>query len=70
MQKGPKAAKFGVTAGFTTIVMLPLPHEPEVGVKVYTVVPEVAVLMVDGFHVPLIPLVDVAGRIAGEAPTQ
>ena len=70
MQKGPKAAKFGVTAGFTTMVMLPLPHEPEVGVNVYTVLPAVVVLMVDGFHVPLIALVEFAGRIPGESPTQ
>ena len=70
MQKGPKAAKVGVVAVFTTMVMLPFPHEPEVGVNVYTVLPEVAVLMVDGLQVPLIPLVEVAGRIAGVSPTQ
>ena len=45
----------------TDIVMV-LPHCPAVGVKVYVLVPAVAVLIVAGLHVPVIPLVDVAGR--------
>ena len=32
------------------------------GVKVYVLVPAAAVLIVAGFHVPVIPLVEVAGR--------
>ena len=37
-------------------------HCPVDGVKVYVVVPAVAVLIVAGLHVPVIPLFDVVGR--------
>jgi hypothetical protein len=40
-------------------------HCPGAGVKVYVFVPVVVVLMVDGFHVPLIPLMEVAGKTGG-----
>ena len=35
-------------------------HVPAVGVNVYTVVPIVEVLMVDGLQVPVIPFVEVS----------
>ena len=34
-------------------------HWPAAGVKVYVVVPTVAVLIVAGLHVPVMPLTDV-----------
>jgi predicted benzoate:H+ symporter BenE len=34
------------------------------------VVPAVAVLIVAGFHVPLIPLLEAAGSVGAVAPTQ
>ena len=40
-------------------------HCPAVGVNVYTVVPTADVLIAAGFHVPVIPSVDVAGSAAG-----
>ncbi|MPN29838.1 hypothetical protein SDC9_177291 [bioreactor metagenome] len=40
------------------------------GVNVYVVVPAAAVLIVAGLHVPAMPLVDVPGNEAGEAPMQ
>lgn len=42
-------------------------HWPVVGVKVYVVVPGVDVLMVAGFHVPVIPLLDVVGNAGAVA---
>jgi hypothetical protein len=39
-----------------------VPHWPAAGVNVYTDVPTVVVLMVAGFQVPVIPLVDVNGN--------
>ena len=42
-------------------------HCPAVGVNVYVIVPNAAVLMVDGDHVPLIPLLEVAGKVPGVA---
>lgn len=43
-----------------------VPQLPGTGVKVYTVLPTVAVLIEEGFQVPLIPSFDVAGS-AGAA---
>ncbi|MPN33385.1 hypothetical protein SDC9_180871 [bioreactor metagenome] len=43
-------------------------HCPAVGVKVYNVVPALAVLIVEGFHVPVTPLLDAVGSVAGVAP--
>jgi hypothetical protein len=37
--------------------------QPADGVNVYVVVPAVEVLIVDGFHVPLTPLIDVTGNV-------
>jgi hypothetical protein len=46
------------------------PHWPEAGVKVYVLVPVVAVDITAGFHEPLMPLREVPGKASGEAPTQ
>lgn len=45
-------------------------HWPAVGVKVYEVVPDADVFITAGLHVPETPLVDVAGKVPGVAPTQ
>ena len=45
-------------------------HWPAVGVKVYTVVPAVAVDIVAGFQLPLTLLLEVTGKVPGTAPTQ
>ena len=37
-------------------------HCPAAGVNVYVVGPAVAMLMVGGLHVPVMPLLDVAGN--------
>ena len=51
----------------TIAIVAILPHCPGFGVKVYVVVPSADVLMVAGFHVPVILLFDVAGNAgAGE----
>jgi hypothetical protein len=55
-----------MTALVTTILMVAVvAHDPAAGVKVYVVVPAVAVLMVAGFQVPVILLFDVAGKAGG-----
>lgn len=52
----------GTTALVITILIVAvLPHWPADGVKVYVVVPGVAVLIVAGLHVPVMPLDDVVG---------
>jgi hypothetical protein len=61
----------GVTVGFTvTETVWVVAHCPVEGVKVYMVVPGDAVLMADGDHVPLTPLLDMPGREAGVSPWQ
>jgi hypothetical protein len=65
--KGPMAAKVGVICGLTTMPMVAVvAHTPAVGVKVYTVVPAVVVLMVV-FQVPVIggTFVEVNGNSGG-----
>ena len=60
---GPIAVNDGVTNGFTVMLSVVLvAHCPALGVKVYVVVAAVPVLIVAGFHVPVIPLIDVAGN--------
>ena len=55
--------KVGVTLVETTILIVPVvPHCPAAGVKVYVVVPTVAVLIVAGLHVPVMLLFDVVGN--------
>jgi hypothetical protein len=60
-----------VKSGFTiTDIAIVVAHWPAVGVNVYTVVPAEAVLMTAGFHVPVIPLVDVPCNTPGVTPAQ
>ena len=54
----------------TTVMVVVVAHCPVDGVKVYTLDPEEAVLIVDGFQVPVMPFSEVAGRVPGVAPTQ
>ena len=62
-QSGPIAENVGVTCGSTVMVNVAVvAHCPAAGVNVYVVVPAVAVLIVAGLHVPLTPLLDVAGN--------
>lgn len=51
-----------------TVRVVPVAHWPELGVNVY--VPDVWLLTVDGLHVPVIPLVDVAGNTGTDVPAQ
>jgi hypothetical protein len=61
------AAKVGVTVGFTvTDKVVVVAHNPGVGVNVY--VPVVALLTVAGLQVPVIPLVEVVGKIGATVP--
>jgi hypothetical protein len=64
--RGPIAANVGVIWSITTIINdTGAPHCPTPGVNVYTDAPTVVVLIVAGFHVPVIPLVDVSGNTGG-----
>jgi len=68
LQYGPTAANAGVTLGVIVIVrVVVVAQRPAVGVKVYVVV---AVLLIAGFHVPVIPLVEVVGSAGMVAPLQ
>jgi hypothetical protein len=59
----------GVMFGATvTVNVVALAHKPAVGVKVYT--PLVVLLTTNGFHVPVIPLVDVLGNTGTVPPLQ
>lgn len=59
----------GVRIGLTvTVNVAVVAHNPAVGVKVYT--PEFWLSTVDGFQVPVIPLVEVAGNDGTVAPLQ
>lgn len=60
--KGPIDAKEGTVGAFTTILIVVVLAQPEEGVKVYVLVPAVAVLIVAGLQVPVIPLVELAGN--------
>jgi hypothetical protein len=51
-----------VDAFIVTSIVVVIAHWPVVGVNVYVVVPVLDVLMVAGFHVPVMPLVDVVGN--------
>jgi len=66
-QIGDTGLKVGVMSGFTVILMVVVvAHCPVVGVKVYTVVPGIVVLM-DAFQVPVIDgtLVELKGNNGG-----
>ena len=70
-QYGPSAVNAGVVFALTTtFIVAVVAHCPAVGVKVYVVVPSLAVLIVAGDQVPLIPLDDVVESVAGVPPTQ
>ena len=57
-----------MTGAFTTTLMVVVVAPcPAVGVKVYVVVPTVAVLMVAGLQVPVKLFVDVVGRAGAVA---
>jgi len=59
-QSGPIAVNVGVICGLTVMLSVAVvAHCPADGVKVYVVVPAIAVLMVAGLQVPVIPLLDV-----------
>jgi hypothetical protein len=58
-------AIFGVTV---TVNVAGTAHNPAVGVKVYT--PDAWLFTVAGFHVPVMPLVDVVGNAGTVAPAQ
>jgi hypothetical protein len=61
--------KVGVIFGATvTVNVVVVAHKPAVGVNVYT--PLVVLLTIAGFHVPVIPLIDVVGNVGTVPPTQ
>ena len=62
-QSGPICVNVGVTWLVITIFIVTGIAQPAAGVKVYVVVPAVDVLIVDGFHVPLTPLLEVPGNV-------
>ena len=52
----------GIICGLmVTLSVAVVAHWPAAGVNVYVVVPGVAVFIVAGLHVPVIPLMDVVG---------
>src|SRR6478672_12490108 len=58
-----------VIPAFTKIsIVAGIPHDPAEGVNVYIELPVVAVLMVKGFHVPVILLFDVVGSDGAADP--
>jgi hypothetical protein len=59
-------ATFGVTV--TVNVTGPVTHCPAVGVKVYT--PEFWLLTTAGFQVPVMPFVELPGKVGTDAPAQ
>ena len=66
-QRGPMTAKVGVTSAVMVMDMEAVtPHcDGLLGVNVYVDVPGVVVLMTAGFHVPVIPSMEAAGRAGG-----
>ena len=68
LQIGFTALKEGVIIGLTTMLMLDVTaHWPVSGVKVYVVV---VVLSKEGDQVPVIPLLEVEGRLDKASPLQ
>ena len=65
-QRGPIAVNAGVICGSIVMINVAgIAHCPADGVKVYVVVVAIAVLIVAGLHVPVIPLVEVVGNAGG-----
>ena len=63
---GPIGKNVGVIWFVTEIINdAVVPHWPAFGVNVYTVVPAIAVLIVAGFQLPVMPLVDSLGSTGG-----
>ena len=63
-QSGPMASKTGVTeAAMVMSTVTGTLHKPAVGVKVYGVVPAILVLITAGDQVPVIPLLEVSGKV-------
>jgi hypothetical protein len=59
----------GMTFGFTvTVKVVVVAHCPASGVNVY--VPDTMLSTMAGLHVPVMPLVDVAGRAGAVDPSQ
>ena len=59
----------GVSIGLTvTVNVVVAAHCPAFGVNVYT--PEVVLLTTDGLHAPVIPFVDVVGKVGTTPPLQ
>ena len=62
-QSGPIAVNVGTVCASTVMLsVVVVAHCPLSGVNVYVVVPAALVLIVAGLHVPVIPLLDVAGN--------
>ena len=61
LQNGPIWVKVGVISGVMVISIVVVIAHPDVGVKVYVVVPGVDVLIVEGFQTPVILLLDIVG---------
>ncbi len=53
-----------------TVIVAVVAHSPAVGVNVYSVGPVIVVFIVDGDHVPVMPLPDVVGNASGVSPAQ
>lgn len=67
-QIGATGVNVGVTGGLTVMpFVVGLAQTPGVGVNVYIVVPVAAVLIVEGDHVPVMPLLEVVGNAPGVA---
>ena len=66
-QRGPIVAKEGVTSAvMVTEIEVASPHcDGLSGVNAYVDVPGVVVLMTAGFHVPVIPSMEAAGKAGG-----
>jgi hypothetical protein len=65
--KGPICVNAGVTDAFIVMLIVAVVAQPDDGVKVYTVVPVVAVFIVAGVQVPPTPLLLVAGSAGAVA---
>jgi hypothetical protein len=62
-QNGPRAANVGVTGPVTvTSIVAGTAHCPAPGVKVYVTVPVPDVFIAEGFHIPVIPLLELEGN--------
>ena len=60
---GLMVSNVGVIIVTVTFKVVAKAHKPAVGVKVY--VPEAVLLIVNGFHVPVIPSKEVEGKLGG-----